>query len=255
MQSRGTDFDRLVDGLAEVTDAFVGAVSGVDPQATVPTCPEWKVRDLVGHIGQAYLWSAGLVRSRAAAPPPDPRDEEPGDPREWPTWLGDSAAELVAAVADTGPETTVWTFLGDRPARFWLRRMICDATVHVADAAAAGNRPFRISTQLATEAIGEGLELISAAGAADLKPDLGELRGDGQTLAFRPTDAGPGWLVTRTPGGVTSERRTAAADVTVTAPAADLLLLFSRRITPDDPRTTITGDRALLEHWWARTAF
>lgn len=88
-----------------------------------------------------------------------------------------------------------------------------------------------------------------------LKPDLAELRGDGQTLQLRPTDVAPGWLVTRTPGGVTWERRTADADVVVAAPVRDLLLVFSRRITPDDARLTITGDRALVDHWWAHTAF
>jgi uncharacterized protein (TIGR03083 family) len=255
MQSLDADVDRLLTGLREVTAAFTEAVADLDPQATVPTCPEWRVRDLVGHIGQAYRWTAGLVRSRAAAPPPDPRDAEPGRPQDWPGWLRDSAADLESAIAEIGPETGVWTFIGDRPARFWLRRMLADTAVHVADAAIAAGRPFTIAPDLAAETISEGLWLISAAGAADLKPELGELRGDGQTLQLRPADVEPGWLITRAAGGVTWERRTADADVVVAAPVADLLLVFSRRITPDDTRIAITGDRALLDHWWAHTAF
>jgi uncharacterized protein (TIGR03083 family) len=196
------DLDRLVTGLQEVTSAFAGTVAGLDPQATVPTCPEWRVRDLVGHLGQAYRWSAGLVRSRAAAPPPDPRDAEPGHPQHWPTWLHDSAADLVGAITDTGPETDVWTFVGEQPARFWLRRMLADSTVHLADAAFAAGRAFTISPDLAAETIDEGLGLISSAGAAGLKPGLGELRGHGQTLQLRPTDVEPGWLITREPGDV-----------------------------------------------------
>jgi uncharacterized protein (TIGR03083 family) len=255
MQSLDADVDRLVTGLHEVTGAFTEAVAGLDPQATVPTCPEWRVRDLVGHIGQAYRWTAGLVRSRAAAPPPDPRDAEPGRPQDWAGWLRDSAAELENAIIATGPDTTVWAFPGDLPARFWLRRMVADTAVHVADAAFAAGRPFAIASDLAAETISEGLWLISAAGAADLKPELGELRGDGQTLQLRPADVEPGWLITRAPGGVTWERRPADADVVVTAPVADLLLVFSRRITPDDTRLAITGNRGLLDHWWAHTAF
>jgi uncharacterized protein (TIGR03083 family) len=213
------------------------------------------VRDLVGHIGQAHRWAAELVRTRAAAPVPDPRDAEPGDPRDWPAWLRDGAAELVAAVTDTGPGTRVWTFLGDQPTRFWLRRMLADTAVHVADAAIAAGREFTIAPDIAADTISEGLGLISAAEAAGLKPELGELRGDGQTLQLRPTDAEAGWLITRTSGGVTWERRTAGADVVVTAPAHVLLLVFSRRIAPDDPRLAITGDRALVDHWWAHTSF
>jgi uncharacterized protein (TIGR03083 family) len=255
MQSVDAGVDRLTTGLREVTAAFADTVAGLDPQATVPTCPDWRVRDLVGHIGQALRWSAGLVRSRAAAPPPDPRDAEPGRPQDWPGWLRGGAAELERAVTDIGPETTVWTFLGDRPARFWLRRMVADTAVHVADAAAAAGRPFTISPDIAAETISEGLGLISAAGAADLKPELVELRGDGQTLQLRPADVAPAWLISRTPEGVRWERRTADADVVVAAPVGDLLLVFSRRTTPDDTRLAITGDRALLRHWWAHTAF
>jgi uncharacterized protein (TIGR03083 family) len=255
MQSLELDVDRLVTGLREVTEAFAGTVAGVDPQRTVPTCPEWRVRDLVGHIGQAYRWTAGLVRSRAAAAPPNPRDADPGRPDDWAGWLHDSAADLVDAITEAGPETTVWTFVGDLPARFWLRRMLADSAVHLADAAFAAGREYAIAPDLAAETISEGLWLISSAGAADLKPELGELRGDGQTLQLRPADVEPGWLITREPGGVTWERRTADADVVVAAPVRALLLVFSRRIRPDDPRLTISGDRALLAHWWARTAF
>jgi uncharacterized protein (TIGR03083 family) len=256
LESFELDVDRLAAGLREVTAAFADAVTGLDPQAQVPTCPEWRVRDLVGHIGQAHRWAAELVRTRAAAPVPDPRDAEPGDARDWPGWLHDGAAELIGALlGDTGPETLVWTFLGDRPARFWLRRMLADTAVHVADAALAAGRPFAIAPDLAAETISEGLGLISAAGAAGLKPELGELRGDGQTLQLRPSDVSAGWLITRAPGGMTSERRTAEADVVITAPVRHLLLVFSRRITPDDTRLSITGAGALLDHWWAHTAF
>ncbi|MHA6617257.1 maleylpyruvate isomerase family mycothiol-dependent enzyme [Pseudonocardia sp. DLS-67] len=255
IRSSDARVDRLTTALREVTAAFADAVAGLDPQATVPTCPEWRVRDLVGHIGQAYRWSAELVRTRAGTPPPDPRDSDPGRPQDWPRRLHDSAADLASAITDTGPDTAVWTFLGNRPARFWLRRMVADTAVHVADAAFAAGRPFTIAPDLAAETISEGLGLISAAEAADLKPELGELRGDGQTLLLRPTDVETGWLITRGPGGVTWERGTSDADVVVGAPVGDLLLVFSRRITPDDPRLAITGDRALLQHWWAHTAF
>lgn len=256
LQSSELDIDRLATGLRETTAAFADAVTGLDPHAPVPTCPEWRVRDLVGHIGQAHRWAAELVRTRAAAPVPDPRAAEPGDPPDWPRWLHDGTADLVGALLiDTGPDTPVWTFLGELPAAFWLRRMLADTVVHVADAACAAGRPFPIATDLAAETISEGLSLISSAGAAGLKPELGELRGAGQTLQLRPADVEPGWLITREPGGVRWERRTADADVVVAAPVNDLLLVFSRRIAPDDPRLTISGDRALVGHWWAHTAF
>lgn len=255
MQSDDVAVDRLFSGLPEVTAGFAEAVAGLDPQSTVPTCPEWRVRDLVGHIGQAHRWSAGLVRSRSAAPPPDPLDADPGHPQHWAGWLHAGAAELVDAVAEAGPETPVWAFVGEQPARFWVRRMVADTAVHQADAALTAGRPYSIAADLAAETLSEGLWLISSAVAADLKPALAELRGAGETIQLRPAAATEGWLITRTPTGVTWERRTGDADVVVTAPVQDLLLVFSRRIAPDDGRLTVTGDRAVLDHWWARTAF
>ncbi len=254
MQSDDVDVDRLITGLPEVTAAFADAVAGLDPQATVPTCPEWRVRDLVGHIGQAHRWSAELVRSRTAAAPPDPLDSRPGRPQDWAGWLRAGATELVDAITDVGAETPVWTFLGEAPARFWLRRMLADTAVHQADAAIAAGQAFTIAPDLAADTISEGLDLLSSAAVADLKPALAELRGDGQRIQLQPEE-GAGWSITRTPTGVTWERRTADADVVVAAPVRELLLVFSRRIAPDDRRLTITGDRALLDHWWAHTAF
>jgi uncharacterized protein (TIGR03083 family) len=254
MQSDAVDLDRLIAGLPEVTAAFADAVAGLDPQATVPTCPEWRVRNLVGHIGQAHRWSAELVRSRSAAAPPDPLDARPGYPQDWAGWLRAGATELVDAITDAGAETPVWTFLGEAPARFWLRRMLADTAVHQADAAIAAGKAFTIAPDLAADTISEGLEVLSSAVVADLKPALAELRGEGQRIQLRPEE-GAGWSITRTPTGVTWERRTADADVVVAAPVRELLLVFSRRIAPDDRRLTITGDRALLDHWWAHTAF
>ncbi|GAB2620530.1 hypothetical protein GCM10027168_60740 [Streptomyces capparidis] len=40
----------------------------------------------------------------------------------------------------------------------------------------------------------------------------------------------------------------------VTGAVRDLLLLFTRRLTADDPAIVITGDDALMRHWLAHTA-
>ncbi|KIF71110.1 hypothetical protein HY68_24945, partial [Streptomyces sp. AcH 505] len=56
------DVARLAVQLREQTGAFAETIEGADPGARVPTCPEWRVRDLVGHIGQGHRWAAGIVR-------------------------------------------------------------------------------------------------------------------------------------------------------------------------------------------------
>ncbi|RSM35842.1 maleylpyruvate isomerase family mycothiol-dependent enzyme [Amycolatopsis balhimycina DSM 5908] len=243
------DNARLAEGLHEHTAGFAYAATQADPDTLVPTCPEWPLRVLTGHIGQAHRWAAGIVRS-GPSPVPDPFDADPGSPEKWSDWLLQGAAELEEAVRASG-ETPVWTFFGPQPARFWLRRMLHDTTVHHADAALATGTAFTVAPDHAADAISEWLELLANPVTASLRPGFAELRGTGQTLRLAPDD-GPGWLVHRTPGGVRWTRDGEPADVTLAGPVEDLLLVLTRRLPAD--RVTVTGDHALAEHWLAHTA-
>lgn len=154
---------------------------------------------------------------------------------------------------EIGDSTVVWTIVGPRPADFWLRRMRNDTTVHVADAAFTLGSAYSIPDGLAADVMDEGLELLSSPDTVAYKPALAELRGHGETLAFR--SATVSWLATRTPHGLTWDRVAADADVVVSGTVRDLLLVVTQRIKPGDPRVTVTGDHALLDHWLARTSF
>ncbi len=57
-----------------------------------------------------------------------------------------------------------------------------------------------MAPDLAGDAIDEFLGLLTAVTAAAYKPELAELRGNGETLCLRPAEPSlPGWLITRTP--------------------------------------------------------
>lgn len=250
------DTQRLADGLCAQTSAFAAAITGLDPRMVVPTCPEWRLRDLVAHIGQAHRWSAGIVRTGTGSAVPDPLAADPGPVEGWPGWLRAGAAELADAIQGTGPDTVVWTFLGERAAGFWLRRMLHDTTVHHADAALLAGIEFTVEPDLAADAISELLDLLSEPGVEKLRPDLAELRGHGQTIALHAAEADlPGWLITRTPEGVRWERRTADGDLTLRGPVRDLVLVLSRRSAPADVPVAVDGDAGLFTHWLASTVF
>ena len=265
--------DRLVAGLREQTAAFGKAVAGGDPEAKVPACPEWRLRDLTGHMGQATRWAAGLIRAAssptrvpdehggapatgrtpaASAPPPvpDPLDGLPDAPGAWEAWLRDGAEELIAAVRSAAPDAPVWSFTGSVPPVFWLRRMFCETAVHHHDAAVTTGAGFAIADDLAADVITEGLELVTAPGVEAFKPELAGLRGRGERLAVWP-DGMRGWLITRTPGGPRWERSQADADVVLSGPVAECMLVLARRVPPH----RVYGDRALLRHWLDHTAF
>ncbi|MFC6883785.1 maleylpyruvate isomerase family mycothiol-dependent enzyme [Actinomadura yumaensis] len=248
--------ERLAEGLREQTAAFAAHVDGGDPDARVPTCPEWTLRDLVAHVGRAHRWAAELVRTRSQEVAGGPSRVPVDGSEPWRDWLLEGADLLVAAAEEAGPDATLWSFVGPQPPAFWLRRMLNDTSVHQADAAATTGGAFTIAPDLAADAIDEALLMLSGPWAEKARPQLARLRGEGQTLGWRATGAPPAaWLVTRTPDGVTSRRSSAEGDVNVSASLADLLRVLSRRLPPDDPAVTVTGDRPLLDHWLSHTAF
>lgn len=228
------------------TEALAGLLEGADLSLPVPTCPEWTLADLAAHVGNGQLWTAELLRT--GTPPPQPDHTAPADPGPW---LRRAAALLEEAVAQD-PDAPVWTFLGTRPARFWTRRMRNDLLIHRADAALALGRDFQVEPSIAADALSEGLDLITASATSGLSPVLVALRGRG-VLKFTATDTPGVWTVRREPEAVTWTARDEPADVTATGTAADLLLVFSRRASPE--RVQVRGEEELLRHWLENSAF
>ncbi|MEV0441296.1 maleylpyruvate isomerase family mycothiol-dependent enzyme [Streptomyces spectabilis] len=244
---------RLVEGLREQTGGFIRAVAGKPQDTRVPTCPEWPLRTLVGHVGQEHRWAAELVRKGEQLPVPDPWDADPGAPEDWDRWLREGADDVIHAIEEVGADTEVPTFLGPRPAVSWLRRMLSDTCVHHYDAAHATDTAFQVADDLAADVISEHLELLAAPAWETLRPAAAELRGHGERIGFR-LPSGSGWVATRTPEGVRWQHGPVHADAVVTGPAPDLLLVAYRRVPPEADGLTVTGARPLLDHWLAHAA-
>ncbi|MFA1551434.1 maleylpyruvate isomerase family mycothiol-dependent enzyme [Actinomadura chokoriensis] len=255
------DAGRMKEGLREHARGLAGAAGAAAPSlggvgTRVPTCPEWTLRDLVGHVGQAHRWASHLVRTGGTVVLNDLPRTLPDSPADWPGWLDDGVEDLIGAV-DANPDRSVdHPVLGTWPTVMWLRRMTHETAVHHADAALAAGTTFAVAPDLAGDAISEFLGLLTSVTAAARKPELAELRGTGETLCLRPAEPSlPGWLITRTPEGAVWEEGTGDADMTVAGPVQSLLLVFARRLAPDDAsEVKVTGDASLLDHWLAHTA-
>jgi uncharacterized protein (TIGR03083 family) len=250
------DDDRFSAWLRACTAELAQIIDG-DLDRAVPTCPGWTFRQLATHLGRGHRWAAQIVATRATAPVPmrEVADGKlPEDPARQVPWLNAGADQVIEAAAAAGGDL-VWTMTGMRPAGFWLRRRAHEAAVHLADAQLAAGREADLPAGLAADGIDEWLGLI-AVGTADPARDL---RGDGQSLHFHATDPGLSgtgeWLITRTPAGITVEHGHGKADVAVRGPAADLLLVLTRRLPPSAPGVDIFGEQPLLTHWLDHTPF
>ena len=256
---------RYAEALLEQAEQLVGLLDGADLSRRVPTCPDWDVRRLVEHIGQAHRHGARMVETRAEGPPDysgAPRPTLPDDPAERARWLREGAARVVDAVRSAGPDEPVWNFSGGDPrAAFWLRRMCHETAVHRADAAIALDAPYEVAPDVAADAISEWLSLVTSPGLVAFRPEqAAALRGSGETLHLHATDspslgeAGE-WLIRRGPEAVTWEHGHQKGDVAVRGLAKDLLQVILGRIGPGDERLQVFGDPALLDHWVAHATF
>ncbi|MFD4660662.1 maleylpyruvate isomerase family mycothiol-dependent enzyme [Kitasatospora sp. NPDC058444] len=245
-----------VDAVAAETDRFTTAVRSADPATPVPTCPDWTLADLVRHTGSVQRWFTVLLRRRIQAPPTS-RDVDlmlPERAEDYPAWLTESGAEAAATFATTDLDAPMWAWGADQHARFWVRRMLFETLVHRVDAELALGLKPEIDPDLAADGVAEFLTNLP--NATLFAPHTAKLRAADRTLRFTRTDGDGDWLIRLRPDGFDlAPDDTAAADATVSATAADLLLLLYGRTDRTAPEISTAGDEALLELWFANSAF
>ncbi len=239
--------------------AFAELFNNVDESRPVPTCPGWSLKQLFRHVGRGDRWAAQIVRDRlnhfldprtveGGKPPPDPADAI--------SWLRGGAQRLVDAVELTGVETPVWTFVGPRPANWWIRRRLHEVAVHRADAAVAIGSEFTLQPEVAADGITEWLERVAIqAGSEGARLPLE----DGNTLHLHATDPGLGeageWTVGVDEGGITWSHEHGKGTVALRGGASELLLAMSRRVSVADTGIELFGDDTVWRNWLDRTPF
>jgi uncharacterized protein (TIGR03083 family) len=234
-----------LDALAAEADRYTAAIERADPDAPVPSCPDWTVRDLVRHTSGVQRWATRVVRERS----PGPIDEEletiaggwPDD-RDLAPWYRAGHLLLVDALRAAPDDLECWSFLkAPSPLVFWSRRQLHETTIHRVDAELATGVVTNVPVDVAVDGIDELLTGFLPRRSSRLRPETT------RTIAVRATDADAAWLVTAGPDGATTERTAADADVVVEGRAADLyLLVWNRR---DLDGLSVTGDASLLDLW------
>ncbi len=263
----GTLSDMEITDFVEILRAegqlLADAADKAGPDASVPACPDWQVRDLLTHIGCVHRWAAGYVTGGA----PEgrmPWPEAPGlDGPELVQWMRDGHRALVEALESAPADLACWTFLSaPSPLAFWARRQAHETAMHRIDAEAS---------------LGSGFSALDPAFAADgidelltgfLARDHGRARtARAKELYIRTSDApGPdgsgnaAWRVRLSDAPPHAERVTAtggdagaaegaketggpAPDCVLEGPAADLYaMLWNRLPWESSAAVTVTPD-------------
>ncbi|MFD4757818.1 maleylpyruvate isomerase family mycothiol-dependent enzyme [Streptomyces sp. NPDC058439] len=251
--------DLYCDEIIGRTDALRAAIKGADLGATVPTCPDWTLRDLVVHVGGAHRWVGEIVRTRATEEVPDDQvpefTPEGDDPAVLDAWLAEGAAKTVESLRAAGPDQKVWSWGWERSTGFWARRMAHETIVHQADAALTVKTGYEVAPGLAADTIEEWLEIVAFAQAAGDEKAAG-LRGGGRSIHLHATDVPEaGWLIEFGEDGFTWRRAHEKATVALRGPLTDVMLVFNRRLAADSDRVEVLGDAELLDFWLERAVF
>ncbi|MFH7597569.1 maleylpyruvate isomerase family mycothiol-dependent enzyme [Streptomyces racemochromogenes] len=218
--------------------------AGID--APVPTCPEWRVSDLLRHTGAVHRWATGFVTGGLVDPVPFP--EPPELVRgELPGWFREGHAELVRALAEAPEGLVCWTFLptaAPSPLAFWARRQAHETTVHRFDAQAARGVAFsEVTPEFAEDGVDELLTGFHARPRSRVRTD------EPKVVRVRAADTGAVWTVhlskepARTVRGDTGD----PVDCELTGEASWLYAALWNRLPLAGP--AVTGDETLARLW------
>ncbi|MEV7964440.1 maleylpyruvate isomerase family mycothiol-dependent enzyme [Sphaerisporangium sp. NPDC088356] len=245
----GMEFSRLLSCLADDFNLLRAAVAVTDPGAPVPSCPDWTVADLTGHVAKVYLHKTECIRLGAFPDPWPPEVTEP-DPV---AALDDAYAALTAEFAAHSPGDHAATWHEpDQTVGFWIRRMAQETVVHRADAELAAGLPVSpIPPDLAIDGIDEVLKLFVAYQSVRWREDFGALLDTPDKRPVSVSTSHHAWTVTATPFGVEAADAVTGfgGDALVSGDAAPLLLWLWNRAGDDAVR--LSGDPALLAQFHA----
>jgi len=214
-------------------------------EATVPTCPDWTLRDLVRHISGIHRWAAAHV-SRSRSGRWDPFVELEG---QWPSdselvaWFRDGHADLVRSLRSAPSDLQCFSFLpAPSPLAFWARRQAHETGIHRVDAESAGGPITPFGPDQAVDGIDELLFAFMARPGQQLKSSTP------RSLLLQATDTPNTWLVRVGPDEPRVSREpTRDVDCQVAASASDLFQLVWNRRSLDG--LDATGDASLLDLW------
>lgn len=209
--------------------ADVAAIDDVLRQAdlasAVPDCGDWRLRDLVLHLGGIHRWATSILRTGDK----QPQTDEPVADDALREWFTRGASALQTELA-ADPGRSVWTMSGPGTVQFWRRRQAVETAVHRVDAQRCAALEEPVPEDLAEDGVTEVVEVLHPR-----QVRLG--RSEPPSCSARlVSTTGAQWLLGNGP-----------TCATVTAAPSDLLLLLWGRERRRSHAFTVEGDVAALD--------
>ncbi|MFB9440675.1 maleylpyruvate isomerase family mycothiol-dependent enzyme [Streptomyces showdoensis] len=240
--------DTHIDALDAAGKALLDAAAAAGTDAEVPTCPDWRIRDLLRHTTAVHRWATGLVAERRTTY--HEGFEEPDlDGEALLAYTREGHTRLVETLRAAPEDLECWTFLpAPSPRAFWARRQAHETIVHRADAESALTAgPGPVGPAVAADGIDELLRGFHARDRSRVRTE------EPRVLRVRTTDTGDVWTVRLSPAAPATETGAEGpADCELSGPADHLYLALWNRLPHD--ALTVTGDAALARLWRENSA-
>lgn len=233
------EFSDHVTALARYGERLANDATTAGLTAEIPSCPDWRMTDLLRHLGAVHRWAAANLRAGGQAEPLDGIEQPPDD--ELIAWFRAGHAALVADLERAPADVTAWTFLPAESDRaFWGRRQAHETAIHAVDAAIAAGESVPFEPSFAADGIDE---LVTGW----LPHRLRRVAADPPiALTITTTDTGQSWTSRIGPDS-RSTSETSDGDATVAGPADQLYRLLWNRGGLEG--CTVSGDAAVLARW------
>ncbi|GAA0583414.1 maleylpyruvate isomerase family mycothiol-dependent enzyme [Streptomyces crystallinus] len=238
----------LINTLDREGRLLADAAGAAGTGAPVPTCPDWRVRDLLRHTGTVHRWAAAyLTEGHTSFRPSGAEPDLDGE--ELLGWFRQGHRALVDALTGAPKDLECWQFMpAPSPLAFWARRQAHETAVHRADAESAGGGAFTVAEpEFAVDGIDE--LLLAFHGREKSRVRTAAPR----TLRVRTTDTDAVWTVHLSDGVPRTVRdNDGPADCELSGSAYELYLTLWNRLPLDS--VALAGDASLAALWREKSA-
>lgn len=242
----------FVEALRQDGEELIDCSARAGWDTVVPTCPEWRVRDLIAHTGSVHRWAAGYLAGRTE---PGPIEIcAPDDVDTLAAWFRDGHRELLNRLTEGPADLECWTFLpAPTPLAFWARRQAHETAIHRVDAERAlGVQPREFTAHFAKDGIDELLAGFHVRARSRVRTE------QPRSLLVQTTDDRPhkgqqprAWLLHLSSEPLWVEQLadtgSVSADCTISGPSPTVYRTLWNRGRYED--LDVTGDASLVELW------
>ncbi|MCP4959275.1 MAG: maleylpyruvate isomerase family mycothiol-dependent enzyme [Actinomycetia bacterium] len=230
--------DRVgLEAIDSLTSDIVDLATRSDLAASVPTCGDWTLADLVWHMTEVQNFWVHAIANRPQGPKTYQEPVRPAE-GELAAALDLARSRLLDALDGVDPAEHAWSWATSQTVGFTLRRQTHEALIHLVDARLAVGSSL---PDAAPDLWADGIDEVLVSFLSDL-PDWARFERPSSSVVIRATDAD--WMWRFTLGRRVGVEPESGQDV-------DLPCLLQTDAADAD--ATISGDAASLDLWiWGR---